>query len=61
MNRCSPVDMRKNLEIVNHFKDAGIDFVAMPALNEEDKRKILSIMIAKLEVIEILQESTEEG
>lgn len=29
MDRCSPVEMRKNLEIVERFKKAGIDFVAI--------------------------------
>lgn len=34
MNRASPVDMRKALEIVQALKDAGILFVPIPVLNE---------------------------
>lgn len=30
MNRCDPVEMRKNLEAVDEFRKAGIDFVAIP-------------------------------
>jgi len=37
MNRCSPVEMRKNLEVVEHFKNNGINFVAVPVLHELHK------------------------
>lgn len=33
IERCSPVEMRKNLETVEAFKRAGLDFVAIPVIN----------------------------
>lgn len=36
MERCSPVEMRKSLEVVESFKNAGIRFVAIPVLNDDD-------------------------
>ncbi len=30
MKKCSPVEMRKNLEVVELLKSQGIDFVAIP-------------------------------
>jgi len=42
MNRCSPVEMRKNLEVVNQFKKYGIDFVAVPVKNQDHKAELIS-------------------
>ncbi len=50
MNKCSPVEMRKNLEIVEAFKSYGIDFVCIP-VTEEDKVKFLSLMQERLDAI----------
>jgi TRAP-type C4-dicarboxylate transport system substrate-binding protein len=41
MDRCSPVEMRKNLEVVEQFKKAGVDFVAMPARDQEHKKELI--------------------
>ena len=41
MERCKPVEMRKNLEIVDTFKRNGIDFVAIPAMNNAHKNKLI--------------------
>ncbi len=51
-NRCSPVEMRKNLVAVDGFKKAGIDFIPMPVLNEEDKKVLLVMMSDRLDKIE---------
>jgi len=40
-NRCSPVEMRKNLEIVDTFKRNGIDFVAIPVIDKRHKNKLI--------------------
>ncbi len=49
--RCSPLEMRKNLSTVYNFEKAGIDFVAMPVLNEEDKKVLTAELLARLDVI----------
>lgn len=42
MNQCSPVEMRKNLEVVEEFKKHGIDFVVMPVKDAEHKKELLA-------------------
>lgn len=34
--------MRKNLEVVNKFSDVYLDFVAIPAKNEQHKKELLA-------------------
>ena len=58
MDKCSPVEMRKNLETVELYKLAGIDFVAVPVLNKEDKNNILQFASARLNLI---IKETEKG
>ena len=41
MNKCSPVEMRKNLLVVEQFKKYGIDFVPMPVKDELHKASLL--------------------
>lgn len=49
MNRCSPVEMRKNLVMVETFKKEGIDFVAIPASERMTKEALLSLCDRQLE------------
>ena len=35
-NKCNPVDMRKNLEVVETLKAAGIDFVCIPVTGNKE-------------------------
>lgn len=42
MNRCDPVEMRKNLEVVETFKKYGIDFVAVPVMDGDHKNKLIA-------------------
>ena len=42
MNKCSPVEMSKNLEVVEVFKLQGIDFVAIPAKDVLHKADLIS-------------------
>ena len=42
MEKCSPVEMRKNLLIVDRLREAGIDFVAVPVINEDQKKQLLN-------------------
>lgn len=44
MDKCSPVEMRKNLEVVNLFARTGIDFVPIPAKNKEHKQELIKKM-----------------
>ena len=52
MNKCSPVEMRKCLEAVEHFKKIGIRFVPMPVTDDIDHDRTVLQMIAKLETME---------
>ena len=41
MERCSPVEMRKNLTVVEQFKKYGIDFVAVPVRDQDHKNELI--------------------
>ena len=41
MEMCSPVEMRKNLVIVETFKRCGVDFVAVPVRSEDHKNELI--------------------
>ena len=41
MNQCSPVEMRKNLAVVEQFRKIGIDFVAIPVKNDDHKNEMI--------------------
>lgn len=42
MNMCSPVEMRKNLDVVEQLRSAGIDFVAVPAKDPLHKQQLIA-------------------
>ncbi len=50
MDKCSPVEMRKALELVDVFKKTGIRFVPMPVFDDEDHAKTVAKMQDKLAV-----------
>ena len=50
--KCSPVEMRKNLAMVDLFSKQGVDFVPIPVKNEEDKQKLVAQMMAALDHLE---------
>lgn len=52
MNRASPVEMRKALEIVDAFKRAGVLFVPMPVLDEADRLQMVGQMQGRIDAIE---------
>ena len=60
MNKCSPVVMRENLLIVESLKKAGVDFVAIPVLNDSHKLELRKMVNAILERMAIEAEE-EEG
>lgn len=41
MQQCDPVEMRKNLEVVEQFRKIGIDFVAIPVKNGDHKNEMI--------------------
>ena len=49
--RCSPVQMRRMLEMVEMMKQAGIEFVPVPVLNYADRAKLALITSDRLEQI----------
>lgn len=49
MNKCSPVEMRKALDMVKALSDAGIEFVAVPVLNEQHKKQLVTDAMANLD------------
>ena len=40
MNKCSPAEMRNNLEVVELYKGLGLDFVAVPVKSEAHKAEM---------------------
>lgn len=50
--KCSPIEMRKNLLLVDAFKQAGIDFVAVPVLSDKHKAELLVQVEINLSEIE---------
>ena len=43
LERCSPVEMRKNLETVEILKGYGIDFVPVPVRDQDHKNELLAL------------------
>lgn len=52
MNRASPVDLRKAILMANEFVKAGIDFVPVPVLSNEDKTILVRDVEMRLNQIE---------
>lgn len=55
MNRASPVDLRKAIEVANAYTKAGILFVPMPVLNEADHHDLVQQASQRIE--QILEET----
>lgn len=51
-NRCSPVQMRKSLEMVEMLKQAGIEFVPVPVIGNADRSALLLIVDGRLQEID---------
>ena len=52
MNRANPVELRKALELAHAFVLAGIDFVPVPVLTQDDKNELAMDLQRRLERIE---------
>ncbi|HIE7244152.1 TPA: DUF1382 family protein [Enterobacter hormaechei] len=49
MNRASPVDLRKSLEIANHLAHIGIRFVPIQVATEEEFQTLAAELSRRLE------------
>ena len=52
MKRASPVDLRKAKYLVEEFVRAGIDFVPIPVIDQDDKNELAMDLQRRLEKIE---------
>lgn len=59
MNRASPVQLRRTLEVANALTKAGISFVCMPALDEADHANLAAQSADRLERIATVIEAKE--
>ena len=52
MKRASPADLRKAKYLVDDFVRAGIDFVPIPVIDQDDKNELAMDLQRRLERIE---------
>lgn len=52
MNRANPLELRKALELVHAIVTAGIDFVPVPVLTQDDKNELAMDVQTRLKQIE---------
>ena len=57
MKRADPADIRKAKYLVEEFVRAGIDFVPIPVIDQDDKNELAMDLQRRLEQIE--KESTQ--
>ncbi len=61
MNRASPVDLRKCLEMANSLAHIGIRFVPIPVATDEEFQVLLAESLQRLEQIAVEAEKSEGG
>ncbi|HDT3081135.1 TPA: DUF1382 family protein [Klebsiella aerogenes] len=61
MNRASPVDLRKSIEIANHLARIGIRFVPIPVATDEEFQALAAELSRKLEQMAVEAEKDEGG
>lgn len=61
MNRASPVDLRKSIEISNHLAHIGIRFVPIPVATEEEFQTLATELSRRLEQMAVEAEKKEGG
>lgn len=52
IERASPVQLRKALELANLFVKIGVNFVPVPVANDEEQHALVEQALAKLAEIE---------
>ncbi|HDH0729673.1 TPA: DUF1382 family protein [Klebsiella oxytoca] len=61
MNRASPVDLRKSIEIANHLAHIGIRFAPIPVATDEEFQALAAELSRKLELMAVEAEKSEGG
>ena len=61
MNRASPVDLRKSIEIANHLANIGIRFVPIPVATEKEFQTLAAELSRRLEKMAVKAEKNEGG
>lgn len=61
MNRASPVDLRKSLEMANSLAQIGIRFVPIPVATEEEFQTLLATAHIRLDKFAVEAEKDEGG
>ncbi|NPD59322.1 DUF1382 family protein [Klebsiella aerogenes] len=61
MNRASPVDLRKSIEIANHLAHIGIRFVPIPVATDEEFKALSAELSRKLEQMAVEAGKNEGG
>lgn len=59
MNKASPVQIRKSLEVANALAKVGIRFVCMPVADEADHANLAEQAAERLERLAIIAEAQE--
>ena len=52
MERATPAQSRRSLEIATELAKAGIAFVPVPVLDQDDRGKMLQLLSERLEQLE---------
>lgn len=61
MNRATPVDLKKSLEIANNLARIGIRFVPIPVATEEEFQAMTAELSRRLEQMAVDAEKNEGG
>ncbi|ENH9344876.1 DUF1382 family protein [Enterobacter cloacae complex sp. 2024EL-00227] len=61
MNKASPVDLRKSLEIANNLAHIGIRFVPIPVATEEEFQVMAAELSIRLEKMAVEAEKNTRG
>lgn len=61
MERASPINVRKSLEMVELFKSAGIDFIPVPVATEEERNAMIEMAMSKLEDVEETEKDAQDA
>ncbi len=51
MEKANIIDIRKALALADEYKKAGVFFMPMPILNEEDKEILCKEVVRRLEIL----------